>query len=104
MAAVAPTGKTTPSISFLAWNVESGGSDPQIIALQLEDFQSEDVVCLSEVDPPNFDLFKSSMRPTFTAINGRTGRADSLQILYNTEKFDELQSEELDSYRDYTLN
>lgn len=44
------------------------------------------------------------MRPTFTAINGRTGRADSLQILYNTEKFDELQSEELDSYRDYTLN
>lgn len=104
LVSVAPTGKTTPTISILAWNVESGGSDPQIIAKQLAEFQSEDIVCLSEVDPRNFELFKSAMGPTFAAINGRTGRADSLQILYNSEKFDELQSDELDSYRDYTLN
>lgn len=104
LATVAPTGKTISSISILAWNVESGGSDPQIIAQQLEEFRSEDVVCLSEVDPRNFDLFKSAMGPTFAAINGRTGRADSLQILYNSKKFEEFQTEELESYRDYTLN
>ena len=36
-------------ISVLAWNVESGGSDPKVIAKQLAELGSHDVYCLSEV-------------------------------------------------------
>lgn len=91
-------------VSILAWNVESGGSDPQVITQQLKELGSDDIVCLSEVDPNNFELFRSAMGPSFSAINGRTGRSDSLQILYDSTKFEALQTEELETYRDYTLN
>jgi endonuclease/exonuclease/phosphatase family metal-dependent hydrolase len=91
-------------ISILAWNVESGGSDPQVIAQQLKELGSDDIVCLSEVDPNNFELFRSAMGPSFSTINGRTGRSDSLQILYDSQKFEALQTEELGTYREYTLN
>jgi endonuclease/exonuclease/phosphatase family metal-dependent hydrolase len=96
--------ESSTSISILAWNVESGGSDPQVIAQQLKELGSDDIVCLSEVDPTNFELFRSAMAPSFSAINGRTGRSDSLQILYDSQKFEALQTEELETYRDYTLN
>lgn len=93
-----------PVISILAWNVESGGSNPQVIARQLKELGTNDIVCLSEVDPRNFKLFQSAMGPAFYAINGKTGQADSLQILYDSQKFEALQTDELETYRDHTLN
>jgi endonuclease/exonuclease/phosphatase family metal-dependent hydrolase len=100
----ASSGQLLPSISILAWNVESGGSDPNVIAQQLKELGSPDIVCLSEVGPNNFDLFKSALGATYIAINGTTGRADRLQIIYNSQKFDALQTQELQQYREHTLN
>lgn len=92
------------TISILAWNVESGGSDPNVIARQLKELGADDVVCLSEVDPGSFGLYAGALGPKFKSINGRTGNSDRLQIIYDAQKFELLQSDEPDRYRDYTLN
>jgi hypothetical protein len=92
------------TISILAWNVESGGSDPSVNAQQLKKLGSDDVVCLSEVDPGSFGLYAGALGPQFKSINGRTGNSDRLQIIYDAQKFELLQSDELNSYRDFTLN
>lgn len=98
----------TPSISgtisILAWNVESGGSDPAVIAEQLKELKGYDVVCLSEVDPDAFDVYANAVGVNFTAINGNTGRDDRLQIIFNKERFDLLETKELMEYRAFTLN
>lgn len=99
-----PSARILPNISILAWNVESGGSDPLVIAQQLKELGTHDVVCLSEVEPGSFDLYKDAMGTNFTSINGRSGRSDRLQIIFNSEKFELLQTEELESYREFTLN
>jgi hypothetical protein len=98
------TAAGTQTISILAWNVESGGSDPSVIARQLKELGSDDVVCLSEVDPGSFGLYASALGPQFKSINGRTGNSDRLQIIYDAPKFELLQSDELNNYRDFTLN
>jgi endonuclease/exonuclease/phosphatase family metal-dependent hydrolase len=98
------TAAGTKAISILAWNVESGGSDPSVIARQLKDLGTHDVICLSEVDPGSFGLYAGALGPQFKSINGRTGNSDRLQIIYDAQKFELLQSDELNSYRDFTLN
>jgi endonuclease/exonuclease/phosphatase family metal-dependent hydrolase len=92
------------AITILSWNVESGGSDPAVIATQLKDFAKYDVVCLSEVSPNNFNDYWKALGSDFKAINGKTGRDDSLQILFNEKRFEELQRGELARYRDIVLN
>jgi endonuclease/exonuclease/phosphatase family metal-dependent hydrolase len=92
------------AFTILSWNVESGGSDPAVIAAQLKEFGGYDIVCLSEVSPETFDQYQRAVGPQFKAINGKTGRDDSLQILFNEKRFQELQRGELARYRDIVIN
>ena len=41
------------TLRFLSWNVESGGNDPAVIAEQLAQLGSYDVIALQEVHPSN---------------------------------------------------
>ena len=91
-------------ISILAWNVESGGSDPEIIANQLNEMTGYDVYCLSEVAEKNFDRYTTALGPTFHSANGRTGGNDRLQINFDSNRFELLETKELMKYRDHTLN
>ena len=70
-----------PGIRILAWNVESGGNDPAVIAKQLSEFTEYDVVCLSEVSSDNFQRYADALGERFAPFKGDTGRADRLQIL-----------------------
>lgn len=101
-----PTSPTIGSgtIAILAWNVESGGSDLAVIADQLKELKGYDVVCLSEVDPDAFEKYKTAVGENFTAVNGNTGRDDRLQIIFNKDRFDLLETKELMEHRDFTLN
>ena len=91
-------------ISILAWNVESGGSDPALIAEQLRALDGYDVYALSEVSPDDFELFAGVFGPGFESVESETGRGDRLQILFDSERFELIRRQEMDRYRDYLLN
>jgi endonuclease/exonuclease/phosphatase family metal-dependent hydrolase len=91
-------------LSILAWNVESGGADPEVIAKRLTRLDDFDIVCLSEVNPDDFQTFEDAKGPDFDAVNSKTGNEDRLQIIYNQKRFELLQAVELDRHGDYVMN
>lgn len=95
---------SSAALSLIAWNVESGGSDPAVIAKQLSELGGYDIYCLSEVDPKTFDQNVSALGSKFTSINGNTGRDDRLQLIFNKERFELLEQKELMEYREFILN
>lgn len=64
--------------STLAWNIESGGNDPKVIAQQLRELAGYDIYCLSEVAEKLFDRYLNAVGSGFTSFNGRTCRNDRL--------------------------
>ena len=101
-AIIPPT--TSGVISVLSWNVESGGSDPAVIAKQLKELGEHDIYCLSEVDPKSFEQNASALGDMFMAVNGKSGRDDRLQIIFNKDRFELLEQKELMEYREFVLN
>ena len=85
--AASDSATTTGAISVLAWNVESGGNDPLVIAQQLTELAGYDIYCLSEVAAENFDRYAAALGPKFQSVNGRTGRNDRLQISFDSDRF-----------------
>ncbi len=99
-----PPPAAAESISLVAWNVESGGSEPAVIAQQLSAFAEYNIIALSEVSPDNFERFCDGAASQFATVNSATGRGDRLQILYDAERFELVRQQELDEYRRNTLN
>jgi endonuclease/exonuclease/phosphatase family metal-dependent hydrolase len=95
---------TASTISILAWNVESGGNDPAVIAQQLADLAGYDVYCLCEVRSANFNRYAKAVGPGFSAVTSQTGRGDRLQILFDSKRFEILQQKELHRHGDHELN
>ena len=98
------TAQATKELSVLAWNVESGGSDPEVIAKQLAELRGYDVYCLSEVDDDDFDTFRKAVPEGFVAVNSNSGGGDRLQILFNGNRFESLEQKELSQHRNFELN
>ena len=90
--------------SILAWNVESGGNDPSVIAEQLTQLQGHDVYCLSEVHAKNFGRYTNALGPGFVSVNSALGGGDRLQLIFNSNRFELLEQKELHAYRDHELN
>jgi len=82
-------------LSIVAWNVESGGNDPLVIAEQMKDFAGFDVIALNEVGERNVPAYAASLGENYQAVISTTGRADRLAILYNTNRFEILQATEI---------
>ena len=91
--------KTAP-LRVLSWNVESEGSDPEIIAAQLKEFADYDIIALSEVLPSAADQFQEALGQDFDGIVTRSGYNDRLQILFNTNRFKLVRRLELDEIND----
>lgn len=104
-----PTATTDKSvaptlIAVLAWNIESGGNDPNVIARQLAAFNDYDLYCLSEVRARNFALYANALPTGFVSIISTMGGGDRLQILFNSNRFELLQQDELHEHREMKLN
>ena len=84
------------STKFLCWNVESDGSDPQVIARQLREFTGYDLFALTEVLPDAFSTFSAALGEKFASVETKSGNTDRMQILYNRERFELVRSFELD--------
>lgn len=99
-----PFSDSTRQLSVLAWNIESGGNDPQVIAGQLLEFVDYDVICLNEVSPLNFALYGQTLPPKFSSRLSETGRSDRLAIFWDESRFELLEAKELMEHNGYTLN
>ena len=82
-------------ITLLSWNVESEGSDPNLIAKQLAEMNRYDVYGLCEVLPESIELFAEAVGKNYRTIATRSGFNDRLQIIYDAEKFELLRRLEL---------
>ena len=91
-------------LNLVAWNVESGGNSPQIIAKQLQDFSGCDIVALNECGRKNVPFYNTALGANYQAFISQTGGADHLVILFDTERFELLEQKEMASYRQHLLN
>lgn len=87
-------------ITIVSWNVESGGSVPSVIAERIKALQSVDIWGLCEVeDDAAAGVFEQAAEDgesaDFVRVVGTTGRADRLEIIYNTNRFQFIGSFEL---------
>lgn len=80
------------SLKILAWNVESDGSDPAVIATQLQAWSDVDIVALTEVLPSEFTRFAGGRQE----IHSDSGNMDRLLIAFNQERFELVQQIDLD--------
>lgn len=95
---------STQKVSILAWNIESGKSDSNVIASQLADLSGYDIYCLSEVYSKDFGKYQEALSDGFLSVTSKTGRGIRLQILYNSNRFALLQQKELHEHGGIKLN
>lgn len=74
--------------TFLAWNVESEGSDPQTIADQLAELPRYDVYALCEVLPEAAPLFHKALGKDYRYVISESGYNDRLQIIFNADVYE----------------
>ncbi len=86
---------TDRTVKAIAWNLESDGSDPAVIAEQIKKLPSAQIYAFCEVDPAEFERFEKACGQNFKAINSETGRKDRLQIVFDTEQFELVRKMEL---------
>lgn len=84
-----------------SWNVESGGANPDTLANQLADFDEVDlwgfVEVGSDADAELFEIGAETARGAeFSRIVSESGDEDRLAIVYNSERFELIDSDELD--------
>jgi hypothetical protein len=66
-------------LRILAWNVESGGNDPNVIVNQLHELSDYDIVGLTEVRASSIKKYVDALSAsgnTFLSINTATGGGD----------------------------
>ena len=79
------------SARFLCWNIESEGSDPEVIAAQLKDMEPYDIYALTEFLPKAEKLFARTLGKDYSLIVSKSGYNDRLAIAYDTRKFELLE-------------
>ncbi|ERT07266.1 endonuclease/Exonuclease/phosphatase family protein [Lyngbya aestuarii BL J] len=91
-------------LSIISYNVESDDlddTDPHLVAEDIREIVGADLWGLSEVaDQAAADIFTEAVAvpgSDFKSIFGTTGSLDKLQIIYNQNKLDLLEREELDN-------
>ena len=88
-------------IVVIGYNVESGGADPNTVATRIAEIDGTDIWGFSEVQNQNWaNIFEIAAEDgesaDFKQILGNTGGGDRLLIIYKDDKFELLDSFELD--------
>lgn len=95
-------------ISVLSWNVESEGASPAVISEQLAELGQYHLYCFQEVQIRDAGRYAFAIREAFGQhfryITTNTGRDDRLMIVYDTDRFDLIESRELFIHGEYELN
>jgi endonuclease/exonuclease/phosphatase family metal-dependent hydrolase len=95
-------------LRFLAWNIESGGNDPQVIATELRQIADYDVYALSEVDHNNLPAYAKALRiasqRNFRAFHSVSGGHDRLAFIFDKGKLELVNFWELFAYNGIAMN
>ena len=89
-------------LNLMAWNVESRGNDPVVIAEQMKDFAGCDVIGLSEVSKRSVPVYQAALGPAYQAMVSQTGRGIHLAIILNADRFEVLEEVEMHGLNDGT--
>lgn len=89
------SGDIPMSLKFLAWNVESDGSDPNTICKQLEELGRYDVIALTEVLPTAAKDFCAAFGDDYNYVMTETGRSDRMMLIYNKNALQFIRKSEL---------
>lgn len=100
-----PETETAPEIvRMLAWNIESGGANPDTIARQLAELPRYDIYALTEVRPLGFPAIKEALGADYDYLYSRSGNDDRLAFAIRRDRFEFLDHYEFDAYGDYVIN
>ena len=97
-------GNAAEDLKIIAWNVESGGSDPAVIAEQLKEMSGYQIYVLSEVDKKEFERFKNAVGTQFKSIEGTHKENDHLQIIYDADRLEVLSWAEMEEQGEIKFN
>ena len=89
---------------ILAWNVESDGADPAVIAEQLKELDGYQIYALSEVNKKDFGSFHKALGEEFKSINGTHKENDHLQLIYNAKQLELLRWSEMEEHGGIKFN
>lgn len=75
-------------LRVLSWNVESGGSDPEVIAEQLRALNSPEfqIIALTEVHPRDFRTYSQALGRRYRYVATVTGGDDRMMILFDNSR------------------
>ena len=95
------------AIKAIAWNLQSGQSEPTTIANQIAEFKDANLFGLSEVLPLAFDDYLAAAnsmddRP-FKDVRGGSGGNDRLQFIYDSSRLELVSKQEPDKLADVTV-
>jgi len=95
-------------LRMLVWNVESGGSDPEVIASALTEFDGYHLFGLSEVSRGDFTKYRDAVaadeESSYRYIGTITGGEDRLLFVYDTRRLSLNGFSELFNHRGTPLN
>jgi len=82
-------------VEFLSWNLESEGSDLDVIGQELADMKRYDIYAFSEVLPAAGETLEAFLGPNYISVISQSGYNDRLAILYDRTKFEEIEHFEI---------
>ena len=96
------------ALHVLAWNVESGMSNPKVIASQLGEHRGLDIIVLTEVLASEFENFRGAIHASgdskYASINSESGGEDRIEVIYNEARLELLENTEPNEMRGQAVN
>ena len=99
-----PSPKTDSRLSILAWNVESGGNDPNVIASQLSSLTGYQIYGLTEVHPSNSRRYVQALGEQFNYVVTVTGKNDRMVLAYDKGRIQLVEHAELEAHKSHRMN
>ena len=108
LAAISAAASSHAEIRFVAWNLESGGNDPDVIAEELGQLEDYDVYALSEVNQNNLPKYAQALhtakKRNYRAFHSVSGGHDRLAMIFDKGKLELFNYWELFAYNGEAMN
>jgi len=91
-------------LKILAWNIESGGANPDVIAAQLKQMPGYDIYGLSEVRPTDFPTIKAALGTDYYVQYSKSGFDDRLAFAIRKDRFDFIDQYEFTAFGQHVIN
>ncbi|MEM9643709.1 MAG: hypothetical protein AAF989_01850 [Planctomycetota bacterium] len=98
-----PKSKSEP-IRILAWNIESEGANPKVIAKELSAMPGYEIYGFSEVLPSDWKHIEEALGDEFLFAYSRSGSNDRLAYAIRKDRFEVIKQYEIGRFEDHIIN